>query len=127
MRKPMDTPELLTALLTASGPSGHEEEPARRLARGRFGVRRGDVATRSARRSRVSAGERRARPLAIVGHIDEIGIAVTNIEESGLLSFTTIGGIAAEMLHGQRIELADPQRAGSPVRSRASASSRDQA
>ena len=29
MRKPMATPELLTALLTASGPSGHEEEPAR--------------------------------------------------------------------------------------------------
>ena len=29
MRKPMATPELLSALLTASGPSGHEEEPAR--------------------------------------------------------------------------------------------------
>ena len=54
--------------------------------------------------ARVRAGDG-APTLALVGHIDEIGIAVTNIEENGLLSFTTIGGIAPEMLHGQRIEL----------------------
>ena len=38
MRKPMAVPELLHALLTAPGPSGHEEEPARvwRQAAGAF-------------------------------------------------------------------------------------------
>jgi endoglucanase len=46
-----------------------------------------------------------ASTLAIVGHIDEIGVAVTNVEEDGLLSFTTIGGIAPETLIGQRVEL----------------------
>jgi endoglucanase len=40
-----------------------------------------------------------------MGHIDEIGVAITNIEDSGLLSFTTIGGIGAETVLGQRIEL----------------------
>lgn len=104
MRKPMATPELLTALLTASGPSGHEEEPARiwREAAAAFAEVTWD--TLGSTFARVRAGDG-APTLAIVGHIDEIGIAVTNIEENGLLSFTPIGGIAPETLHGQRIEL----------------------
>lgn len=104
MRKPMATPELLTALLTASGPSGHEEEPARiwREAASAFAEVTSD--TLGSTFARVRAGDG-APTLAIVGHIDEIGVAVTNIEDNGLLSFTTIGGIAAETLHGQRIEL----------------------
>ena len=56
--------------------------------------------------ARVRAGSGEGAPtLAIVGHIDEIGVAVTNIEDSGLLSFTTIGGISPEALHGQRLVL----------------------
>lgn len=104
MRKLMAAPELLTALLTASGPSGHEEEPARvwREAAAAFAEVTSDTLGSSF--ARVRAGEG-APALAIVGHIDEIGVAVTNIEDSGLLSFTPIGGIAAETLHGQRLEL----------------------
>ena len=104
MRKPMATPELLSALLTASGPSGHEEEPARvwREAAAAFAEVTSDTLGSSFARVRAGDG---APTLAIVGHIDEIGIAVTNIDENGLLSFTTIGGIAAETLHGQRFEL----------------------
>ena len=104
MRKPMATPELLTALLTASGPSGHEEEPARiwREAAAAFAEVTSD--TLGSTFARVRAGDG-APTLAIVGHIDEIGVAVTNIEDNGLLSFTPIGGIAPETLHGQRIEL----------------------
>ncbi len=104
MRKPMATPELLTALLTASGPSGHEEEPARiwREAASAFAEVTSDTLGSSFARVRAGDG---ASTLAIVGHIDEIGIAITNIEESGLLSFTTIGGISAETLHGQRVEI----------------------
>ncbi|HVC87967.1 MAG TPA: M20/M25/M40 family metallo-hydrolase [Gaiellaceae bacterium] len=104
MRNWMSSPELLTALLTASGPSGHEEEPARvwREAAAAFAEVTSDTLGSSFARVRADDG---APTLAFVGHIDEIGIAVTNIEEDGLLSFTTIGGIAAETLHGQRIEL----------------------
>jgi endoglucanase len=98
------TPELLSALLTAPGPSGHEEAPARiwRDAAAAFAEVSSDTLGTSFARVRAAEG---APTLAIVGHIDEIGIAVTNIEDSGLLSFTTIGGISAEILAGQRFEL----------------------
>jgi putative aminopeptidase FrvX len=100
----MAAPELLTALLSATGPSGHEEEPARiwREAASQFADVSSDTMGSSFARVRAAEG---APTLALVGHIDEIGIAITNIEESGLLSFTTIGGISAEMLMGQRFDL----------------------
>ena len=100
----MGAPELLTALLNAPGPSGHEEEPARiwREAASEFAEVTSDTMGSSFARVRASDG---APTLVLMGHIDEIGIAITNIEESGLLSFTTVGGIVAEMLMGQRLEL----------------------
>src|SRR4029077_5039022 len=90
--------------LSAPGPSGHEEDPARiwREAASQFAEVSSD--TMGSSFARVRAGEG-APTLALVGHIDEIGIAITNVEESGLLSFTTIGGISAEMLMGQRVDL----------------------
>ena len=80
-------PDLLRDLLTAAGPSGHEEPAAARLARGCREVRRG--ARRHARQL-LCAGRRRAgrATLALVGHIDEIGVAVTHIDADGLLAFT---------------------------------------
>ena len=100
----MPAPELLTRLLAASGPSGHEEEATRvwREAAEAFAEVSSDTLGSSF--ARVGAGEG-APTLAVVGHIDEIGVAITNIEDNGLLSFTTIGGIAAETLHGQRLQL----------------------
>src|SRR4051812_22169390 len=98
----MPAPSLLLDLLTASGPSGHEEEPARiwRAAAEVFADVTADTLGNSFARV---PGEDGAITLAIVGHIDEIGVAITNVEESGLLSFTTVGAIAPETLHGQRI------------------------
>jgi putative aminopeptidase FrvX len=100
----MPAPALLADLLTAPGPSGHEEEPARiwREAASAFAEVTSDTLGSSFARVAATDG---APTLAIVGHIDEIGVAITNIEENGLLSFTTIGGIGAETLHGQRLEL----------------------
>jgi endoglucanase len=102
MRKPMAPPELLTALLTAHGPSGHEEAPARiwREAASAFADVTSDTLGTSF--ARVPAGDG-APTLALMGHIDEIGVAITNVEENGLLSFTTIGGISPEVLMGQRV------------------------
>src|SRR6476660_4836319 len=104
MRKPMALPELLQSLLTAPGPSGYEDEPARiwRDAASAFAEVTSDTLGTSFARVRSGEG---APTLALVGHIDEIGITVTNIEENGLLSFTTIGGISPEVLYGQRFEL----------------------
>jgi putative aminopeptidase FrvX len=96
-------PALLTALLEAPGPSGHEEEPARiwREAASSFAEVTNDTLGTSFARVRAADG---APTLALVGHIDQIGIAVTNIEDNGLLSVTTIGGMVPETLVGQRVE-----------------------
>jgi endoglucanase len=97
-------PDLLRALLVAPGPSGHEEEATRvwREAASSFAEVTSDTLGTSYARVRGREG---APTLAIVGHIDEIGVAITNIEENGLLSFVTVGGIGPETLHGQRFEL----------------------
>ena len=102
----MGAPGLLHALLVARGPSGYEDEPARvwRDAASAFADVTSDTLGSSFARVAASGGAG-APTLAIVGHIDEIGIAVTNVEDSGLLSFATIGGISPEMALGQRFEL----------------------
>jgi putative aminopeptidase FrvX len=98
-------PELLNALLTTPGPSGHEEEPARVWRAAAAGFAEVTSDTLGSTFARVAGSSSGAPTLALVGHIDEIGVTVTNIEENGLVSFTTVGGIAAETLLGQRIEL----------------------
>ena len=100
----MATPELLRALLTARGPSGHEEEPARvwREAAASFAEVWSDSQGSSFARVRAADG---APTLVVMGHIDEIGVTITNIEDSGLLSYITIGGINPATLIGQRVEI----------------------
>ena len=100
----MATPELLQRLLTAPGPSGHEEEAARiwRDAASSFSDVTTDTLGTTFARVRSADG---APTLALMGHIDEIGVAITHVEENGLLAFTTIGGISPEMLMGQRVEV----------------------
>jgi putative aminopeptidase FrvX len=44
--------------------------------------------------------------MAIVGHIDEIGLIVTHVDEEGFLRFTGIGGWDTQILVGQRVQLA---------------------
>ncbi|HEU5362762.1 MAG TPA: M20/M25/M40 family metallo-hydrolase [Gaiellaceae bacterium] len=100
----MAVPDLLRELLTTPGPSGHEQEAARvwRDAASSFAEVTSDTLGNSFARVRADEG---APTLIVVGHIDEIGVAITNIEENGLLSYTTIGGFAPETMHGQRFEL----------------------
>jgi putative aminopeptidase FrvX len=100
----MAVPPLLTDLLTASGPSGREEEASRiwRMAASEFADVTSDTLGTSFARVRAGDG---APTLALVGHIDEIGVSITNVEESGLLSFTTVGGITPEALVAQRVDL----------------------
>lgn len=105
MRKLMAAPDLLHALLRAAGPSGHEDEATGvwREAASAFAEVSSDTLGTSF--ARVRAVEEGAPTLAVVGHIDEIGVVITNVEPNGLLSFITLGGISPEALHGQRIEL----------------------
>jgi endoglucanase len=51
------------------------------------------------------AGEDGGPLVAIVGHIDEIGLAITHVDESGFAYFTPIGGWDAQILVGQRVTI----------------------
>ena len=106
--------------LWAAGPPGHERSRPR-VWRGRLGVRRGARPTRSARRSRASAPASGAPTLALVGHIDEIGIAVTNIEEEGCSRSATLGGSRPRRCSASGSSSLT-RAAPSPASSRASAS-----
>ncbi len=100
----MTVPDLLRELLTAAGPSGSEEPAARvwREAAASFATVHGDSLGTSFARVGAAAGP----TLAVIGHIDEIGISITHIDGEGLLSFSPLGGIAPDMLAGQRILIA---------------------
>ena len=99
----MPAPQLLLDLLRARGPSGREDEAARvwRDAANAFA----EVTTDSLGSSVARIGPSDGQPLAIVGHIDEIGLAITHVDENGFASFATVGGQRAEVLLGQRVEI----------------------
>jgi putative aminopeptidase FrvX len=98
----MSIPPLLRDLLTAVGPSGQEGPAAavwRAAAAGFAEVSSDTLGTSFAR---VSAGEG-APTLALVGHIDEIGVAITHIGDDGFLAFSVLGGFDPEQRLGQRV------------------------
>ena len=101
----MPVPDVLRKLLTAPGPSGYEQAAA--------AVFR-DAASAFAEVTHDSVGSSVARVkgtadgplLAVVGHIDEIGLIVHHIDDEGFLWFSGVGGWDPVILVGQRVELA---------------------
>ena len=100
----MAVPELLRALLTAPGPSGYESAPAAvwRESASTFAEVTSDAMGSSVARVRGSGD---GPLLAVLGHIDEIGLIVTHADEKGFLYFRGVGGWRGEVLRGQRVEL----------------------
>jgi putative aminopeptidase FrvX len=101
-------PELLLALLAARAPSGYESPAAEawRQAASEFAVVSTDVlgtplATVPARGGTTTPPRR----LLVMGHIDEIGLIVTYIDDEGYLWFRAVGGWDAQVLVGQRLVL----------------------
>jgi putative aminopeptidase FrvX len=106
----MALPDVLRRLLTAPGPSGYEQ-PAAAVFR--------DAASAFAEVTNDTIGSTVARvpgtgggpTLAVVGHIDEIGLIVHHIDDDGFLWFTGVGGWDPVILVGQRVEIATRQGA----------------
>jgi putative aminopeptidase FrvX len=98
-------PQLLENLLTAVGPSGREASPAHvwREWCGEFAAEVGgdQMGSSFARVPGTADGP----TLIVVGHIDEIGLDVTHIDEEGYLRFGQVGGWDALVLVGQRVRL----------------------
>lgn len=95
------TPELLDALLRVPAPSGYEA-PATKVWRdaASFAELRAD----GLGSSMALVGPKDATPvMAVAGHIDEIGLVVTHIDDKGFIWFMPIGGWDPQILVGQRI------------------------
>ena len=102
----------LKQLLDTPGPSGFETAPARvwrDQVAGFADEVRADVHGNS-----VAAVNPTGTPrLMLAGHIDEIGLQVTHVDDEGYLYFAAIGGWDSQVLVGQRVVLAGPK---GPVR-----------
>jgi len=100
----MPLPDTLRKLLTAAGPSGYEQAPAavfRDAAAAFAEITHDTVGSTVARVKGTGDG-----PLvAVVGHIDEIGLIVHHIDDDGYLWFTGVGGWDPVILVGQRVEI----------------------
>jgi endoglucanase len=97
--------DFLTRLLAAAGPSGHETAPAKVWREYCAGfsedVAADNVGSSYARVPGTADGPR----LAVVGHIDEIGLHITHIDKDGYLHFGSVGGWDTIVLVGQRVRI----------------------
>ena len=93
--------EFLKSLLSTPGPSGYERAAAEiwRAEAGEFAEVRGDRMGNSF--ATLNGGG--APRVMLSGHIDEIGLMVTHVEEGGLLRFQGVGGWDPQVLVGQRV------------------------
>jgi putative aminopeptidase FrvX len=103
----MPLPDVLRSLLTATGPSGYETAPARAFAEAcaPFAEVATDVMGTVTARVKGTLPSGEGPTVAIVGHIDEIGLIVTHVDDKGYLSFVGVGGWDPVILVGQRVEI----------------------
>jgi putative aminopeptidase FrvX len=97
----------LKKLLDTPGPSGFEAAPAR--------VWREEVQTfadevrADTHGNSIAAVNPKGKPrLMLAGHVDEIGLQITHVDDEGYLYFAGIGGWDSQVLVGQRVVIAGP-------------------
>jgi endoglucanase len=92
----------LKELLDLPGPSAFERAPARRWRdeAGKLGAEVGADATGNSWAT-LKGGDK--QHVVLAGHMDEIGIMVSYVDEHGFLSFDTIGGWDSQVFVGQRV------------------------
>jgi len=99
-----NTVDFLKKLLSTPGPSGFEQAPAR-VWREEVKKFADDVRADVHGNSIASLNGKGKPRVMFAGHIDEIGIQVTHIDEDGFLYFAGIGGWDSQVLVGQRVLL----------------------
>jgi putative aminopeptidase FrvX len=102
----VSVPDLLGRLLTAAGPPGQEQAPSAvwRAAAEGFA----DEVTLDPMGTAVAgvAGRASEHPLlAVVGHIDEIALLVSHVDDKGFLRVVGSGGWDPQVLVGQRVQV----------------------
>src|SRR2546430_4947568 len=106
-----DTLDFLKRLLDTPGPSGFETAPAR--------VWREEVktfvdqVTADVHGNSVAALNPKGTPrLMLAGHIDEIGLQITHVDDEGYVYFAGIGGGGSPVLVGERGGISGPEGPG---------------
>ena len=96
-----DSLKFLHRLLDTPGPSGFEAAPAKvwREQASKFAQVRADVAGNSI----AEVNTKGAPTIMLAGHIDEIGVIVTYIDDEGYTYIAPIGGWDPQVLVAQRI------------------------
>ena len=100
----MAIPSVLRSLLTATGPSGYETAPAAVFRDAAAGFAEVTTDVMGSTWARVK-GTGDGPTVAVVGHIDEIGLIVTHIDDEGFLRFLGVGGWDPQILVGQRVDV----------------------
>ena len=103
MAKP--TLQFLKRLLDTPGPSGFETAPAR-VWRDEVKSFADEVSADVHGNSVAVVNPKGAPRLMFAGHIDEIGLQITHIDDEGYIYFAGIGGWDAQVLVGQRVVIA---------------------
>ena len=101
------TPEslaFLKSLLDTPGPSSFEAAPAR-LWRKEAEPFADEVRADAGGNSYATLNPGGRPRVMLAGHIDEIGVMVTHIDDDGFISFDTIGGWDHQVFVGQRVRL----------------------
>ena len=101
--------DFLERLLDAQGPSGFEVRPAR-VWRKEAETFADKVSVDVGGNSTAEINAKGKPRVMLAGHVDEIGLQVTHIDERGYLFVDEIGGWDAQVLVGQRVVLLGKDR-----------------
>lgn len=92
----------LEDLLAAISPSGYEQEAAAVVKA--YAASFADEVSVDVHGNVTAVVNKGGSPrIMLAGHIDEIGLQITNIDQDGFLRFTTIGGWDPQIPQGQRV------------------------
>ncbi len=100
----MPIPDVLHELLAAPGPSGREGAAAEVWRRAASAFAEVSTDAMGSSYARVP-GSGDGPTVALMGHVDEIGLVVTHVDEQGLVAFAVVGGYNPEVLVAQRVVL----------------------
>ncbi|MCJ7624597.1 MAG: M42 family metallopeptidase [Anaerolineaceae bacterium] len=100
--------QLIKKLVEATGPSGYEHQ-VREIIRAEVEPYADDIREDALGNLIVRKGQKTdaGKTIMVAGHMDEIGIMATHINDKGFISFTNIGGVNPRNLYGSRVRFLD--------------------
>lgn len=104
MSKVKKAPEFLVDLLNARSPSGYEMEAQAVV--DRYVQPSADEYRKDGIGNRIATVKSDKGPtLVMTGHMDELGLIITYVDEKGYLYFDTVGGIDLSTISGRRVSI----------------------